>query len=134
MISLYEKNASNSVSLVIEFWTRMQTNRFDSVKDLCSDSFVLDWPQTNERIRGVINFVQMNREYPTVGLWRFAVSQVVGSPDAVVTDVSISNDVICVRALTFFYIKNQKIDKMIEYWPENYTPPGNRQHLTEPIK
>jgi len=42
----------------------MNTNDFRSVGLLISDEFFLDWPQSNERIRGRDNLATMNEQYP----------------------------------------------------------------------
>ena len=45
----------------------MKANDFLSVGSVLADDFVLDWPQSNERIRGRDNFAAMNEEYPASG-------------------------------------------------------------------
>ena len=53
----------NAVELVRKFWTLMMSNDFRSVGSVLADDFVLDWPQSNERIRGRDNSAAMNEEY-----------------------------------------------------------------------
>jgi SnoaL-like protein len=67
-----------AVALVEQFWQLMMTNDFRSVGSLLSDDFVLDWPQSNERIRGRDNFAAMNEEYPAHGRWLFTVNRIAG--------------------------------------------------------
>jgi hypothetical protein len=66
------------VQLVQEFWRLMATNDFHSVASILGDDFVLEWPQSRERIRGAGNFAQMNAEYPANGPWRFSINRIVG--------------------------------------------------------
>ncbi len=49
-----------AVEVVREFWRLMATNEFTSVTAVLAPEFLLDWPQSNERIRGVERFAQMN--------------------------------------------------------------------------
>lgn len=59
------------VEVVKKFWELMATNDFHSVGAVLSDDFVLEWPQSNERIRGRRNFALMNEAYP--GAWAMAI-------------------------------------------------------------
>ena len=111
----------------------MATNDFASVKQVLAEAFVLEWPQSNERIRGAENFARMNAEYPAVGRWSFNITRLVGSPQEVVTHVSVTDGKQAAEAISFFQVAEGKITRLVEYWPENYAPPINRLHLTEPL-
>ena len=65
----------------------MKTNDFRSVGSVLSDDFVLEWPQSNERIRGRDNYTTMNAEYPAHGRWQFTVQRIVGNESEAVSDV-----------------------------------------------
>ena len=56
--------APSAVEVVREFWRLMATNDFDAVGAVLSPEFVLEWPQSRERIRGAERFARMNAEYP----------------------------------------------------------------------
>jgi hypothetical protein len=45
-----------TVEVVKKFWSLMQTNDFKSVGQVLSDDFVLEWPQSGERIRDRENY------------------------------------------------------------------------------
>jgi len=120
-----------AVAVVHEFWRRMATNDFTSLGDLCAPDFVLEWPQSGERIRGVERFARMNAEYPAHGRWHFTVLRVVGSEAEAVSDVQITDGVQAARAISFFTIKQGQIVKLVEFWPEPYPAPTNRAHLVE---
>ena len=111
----------------------MATNEFDSVKQTLAETFVLEWPQSNERIRGPENFARMNAEYPTHGRWTFSIKRLVASTKEVVTHVTITDGEQAADAISFFQIAGGKIVRLVEYWPESYAPPANRGHLTEPL-
>ena len=68
--------SAKAVDLVENFWALMKTNDFRSVGSVLADDFVLDWPQSNERMRGRDNFAAMNEEYPASGRWEFTVNRI----------------------------------------------------------
>ncbi|MFN9970437.1 MAG: nuclear transport factor 2 family protein, partial [Phycisphaerae bacterium] len=78
-------NTPSAESVVREFWRLMATNEFRSVGQVLAPGFVMEWPQTNERIRGADNYARMNAEYPTTGHWRFRINRLVASSTEVVT-------------------------------------------------
>jgi len=120
-------------SVVREFWRLMATNEFHSVGRVLAPGFVMEWPQTNERIRGAENYARMNAEYPTTGRWQFRINRLVASSFEVVTHVSISDGTQSAEAVSFFTVDSGTITRLVEYWPEPYAPPQNRGHLIEPI-
>ncbi len=109
----------------------MATNEFHSVAAVLSSKFVLEWPQSKERIRGAERFAQMNAEYPAHGPWSFTVNRVIGSDSEAVSDVSVTDGVQLARAISFFTVAEGKIVRLVEFWPEPYEPPANRAHLVE---
>jgi len=124
---------ARAVEVVEKFWGLMQSNDFRSVGSVLTDDFVLDWPQSNERIRGRDNFVLMNEEYPAHGRWTFTINRVVGDERDAVTDVHVTDGVQTARVISFFTVDNGRIARVVEFWPSNYEPPENRKHLVERI-
>lgn len=120
-------------SVVREFWRLMATNDFRSVKAVLAQEFVMDWPQSKERIRGAENFARMNAEYPTTGRWQFRINRLVASPGEVVTQVSVTDGTQSAEPVSFFTVVGGKITRLVEYWPESFAAPEDRRHLTEPI-
>lgn len=123
----------SATSIVREFWRLMGTNDFHSVSAMLAPEFVLEWPQSNERIRGAERFARMNQEYPSNGSWSFTVNRLVAGSGEAVSDVSISDGIQTARAISFFTVVAGKITRLVEYWPEPYAAPGNRAHLVEPL-
>lgn len=111
----------------------MATNEFRSVGQVLAPGFVMEWPQTNERIRGAENYARVNAEYPTTGHWRFRINRLVASSTEVVTHVSLTDGTQSAEVVSFFTVDSGMISRLVEYWPEPYAPPPNRGHLTEPI-
>ena len=125
--------ASKSESLVREFWRLMATNDFSSVGAVLAEGFVVEWPQSKERIRGAENFARMNAEYPASGPWTFRINRLVAAETEVVTQVSVSDGVQQAEPISFFSVEGGSIVRMVEYWPEPYEPSANRNHLAEPL-
>ena len=98
----------------------MATNDFHSVSAVLAPDFILEWPQSNERIRGASNFAQMNSEYPAFGPWQFTMHRVIGSGYEAVSDVGVTDGKQAARALSFFTITNGKISRIVEFWPEPF--------------
>jgi ketosteroid isomerase-like protein len=123
-----------AVEAVREFWRLMATNDFDSVGAVLSPEFVLEWPQSKERIRGAERFARMNEEYPAHGPWRFTLHRVVGTETEVVSDVSVTDGVQSARPISFFTVVQGKITRLVEFWPEPYAAPESRAHLVESME
>ncbi|HEY8225188.1 MAG TPA: nuclear transport factor 2 family protein [Pyrinomonadaceae bacterium] len=121
----------STIDVVKRFWSLMASNNFRSVGEVLSDDFVLEWPQSNERIRGRDNFVAMNQEYPAHGRWRFTINRIVGDESEAVSDVSVTDGVQHARVISFFSISDGMIHKMVEFWPDPFPAPENRRHLVE---
>jgi len=120
-----------AVKIVERFWELMATNDFRSVGSVLGAEFVLEWPQSRERIRGGDNFAAMNEEYPRHGRWEFAINRIFGNDDEAVSDVWVTDGVQKARVISFFSVRNGTIVKMVEFWPEDYPAPENRKHLVE---
>ena len=123
-----------AVEVALEFWRLMSTNDFGSVSMVLCDDFVLEWPQTNELIRGADRFARMNQEYPANGPWRFTINRLVGGKCEAVSDVTVTDGVRTDRAITFFTVRSGKVTRLVEFWPEPSTAPKNRAHLSEPLE
>lgn len=118
-------------AVVREFWRLMATNDFASVEAVLAPEFIMEWPQSGERIRGGANFARMNAEYPTTGRWTFRINRLVAAGDTVVTQVSVTDGVQSAEPISFFTVADEKITRLVEYWPEPFAPAANRRHLTE---
>jgi len=122
-----------AVEVVREFWRLMQSNDFHSVAAVLASEFVLEWPQSHERIRGAERFARMNHDYPAHGPWRFTVQRLLGNEAEVVSEVEITDGVQNATAISFFTVQGSKITRLVEYWPEPYPAPASRAHLAEPM-
>ena len=114
-------------AVVQNFWDAMQTNDFTKASEYLSEDFVLDWPMSGERIIGRDNFVAVNSYYPANGRWEFTVYSLLVEGNSVVSDVGVTDGVVRARAITYSTIKNNKIVKQIEFWPDYYEAPSWRK-------
>jgi len=121
----------SAVEIAGRFWQLMATNDFRSVGSVLADDFVLDWPQSGERIRGRDNFAAMNEEYPAHGPWTFTINRLLGDETDAVSEVTVSDGVQLARAISFFAVSNCRIVKMVEFWPDPFPPRADRKHLVE---
>jgi ribosomal protein RSM22 (predicted rRNA methylase) len=123
----------SSESIVRDFWRLMATNDFHSVKAVLAEGFVVEWPQSKERIRGGENFARMNAEYPANGRWQFTINRLVASGGSVVTQVCVSDGKQSDEPISFFTVVANKVTHLVEYWPEPLAAAQNRRHLVESI-
>jgi ketosteroid isomerase-like protein len=124
---------ATAVDVVHEFWRLMATNDFHAVGSVLATDFVLEWPQTKERIRGAERFARMNQEYPANGRWQFSINRIIGGEAEAVSDVTVSDGARTDRAISFFTVARGKVTRIVEFWPEASSPGSNRAHLTEPM-
>ena len=124
----------NSKQIVENFWTIMETNDFYAAAQLLHDDYILEWPQSGERIVGRDNFAAINTKYPAEGKWHFTINHILAEGDMVVTDVTVANDKTTDRVLTFSSIRDEKVWKQVEFWPEPFEAPAWRAQWVETMK
>ncbi|MEP7188702.1 MAG: nuclear transport factor 2 family protein [Roseiflexaceae bacterium] len=110
----------DSRQTVAAFWATMQTNNFRAVGDLLADSYVLEWPQSSERIRGRAHFIAVNEHYPAAGHWQFTIHRLIADGNEVASEVTVTDGVITGRVLTFSIVRDGKIVQQVEYWPDPF--------------
>ena len=117
--------------VVDEFWRVMNTNDFRAASDFLHEEFVLEWPQSGERIRGREHFVAVNEQYPTDGTWYFTVHRTLVDDPEVITEVTVTDGSQTARAITFTTVRDGKIAFQTEYWPDPFEPPSWRSQWVE---
>jgi ketosteroid isomerase-like protein len=117
---------------VIEaFWSRMADNDWRAAGELLHDDYVLDWPQSGERIRGRENFIAVNQHYPAAGRWLFTVHRIIADDRGVATDVSVTDGEQSGRAITFSELQDGRIIRQVEFWPDPFEPAAWRAQWVE---
>ena len=117
--------------VVLRFYERMATNDFRAAAESLHEDYLLEWPQSGERIRGRENFIAVNEHYPASGRWTFRVDRVLAEGDQVATQVAVSDGVIRATAIAFSRVRDGKIASQIEFWPEPFAPAGWRRLWVE---
>lgn len=106
--------------LVEQYWQLMNPNDWEAVGELLHDEFVLDSPQSGERIRGRTNFAAVNANYPAAGPWQFTVHQLVADEHGAASEVTVTAPSISTPVVSFFEVRDGKIWSMHEYWPDSF--------------
>jgi len=109
----------------------MQTNNFKAAGEFLHDNFILEWPQSGERIRGRGNFLAINENYPAHGRWEFTIHHILAEEEEVVSDLSVTDGVITGRVITFSTIRDGKILHQTEFWPDPFEPAAWRAGWVE---
>lgn len=118
-------------AVVASFWEAMNANDFRAAAAHFSEDFVLEWPQSGERIHGRDNFVAVNEAYPAAGLWQFTVHRLLACGGDVVTEVTVTDGVVTGRAITFSTVRDGRIVRQVEYWPDPFDAPDWRAAWVE---
>ncbi len=122
----------DSSAIVTHFWRLMDAADFAGAATLLADEYTCDWPQSRERIRGRENFVAVNAHYP--GRWRIALRRLVASGGGVSTEVVMTSGDETITAVSFFEVRDEKITRETDYWPEPYDAPAWRAAWVEPME
>lgn len=109
-------------ALVERYWQAMNGNDWEAVGALFCDDYVLEWPQSGERIRGRANFAAVNAQYPVPGPWRFDVERIVADARGAASDVIVTAPSVSARVISFFEMRDGRICHMTEFWPEPFEP------------
>ena len=112
----------------------MQANNFKAAGEFLHDDYVLEWPQSGERIRGRANFVAVNENYPAHGRWDFSLHHLLVEGNETVTDVEVTDGVIHARVITFSTLQDGKIIHQVEFWPDPFEPANWRKTWVERMK
>jgi len=122
-----------SRQIVAAFWAAMQTNDFRAAATLLADRYLLEWPQSGERIRGRSNFIAVNEHYPAAGRWQFTVERLIAEGSAVASEVRVTDGVTMGRAITFSTVADGKIVQQVEYWPDPFAAAAWRAAWVERV-
>jgi ketosteroid isomerase-like protein len=117
--------------VVERFWEAMNANDFRAAGELLHDDYVLEWPQSGERIRGRANFVAVNENYPAAGPWRATIQRLIAGEGEVASEVAVTDGVTTGRAITFSQVREGKILRQVEYWPDPFEAAAWRSQWVE---
>jgi limonene-1,2-epoxide hydrolase len=124
----------SSRGIVDSFWAAMQDNDWERAAGHLTETCVIDWPCTGERIVGREDFAAVQARYPTnTGRWSFDIHRVVADGGVVVSEVTVTDGEQSARLVAFSILDDGRIAHQTEYWPMPYEPPPGRDDLTRPI-
>ena len=108
---------------------RLERRDWSELGDLLAQDVIYEIPQTRERIRGRDAYLAFNREYP--GDWHIEPVVTLGDDHdgAVLFRWNLAGE--SSMAIAFFEIYDDRITRIIDFWPEPYDPPPGREHLVE---
>jgi hypothetical protein len=116
--------------LIRRYWAAAQARDWPAFAELLAPDVVYDLPQTRERIRGVVSYVEFNATYP--GDWSVEVVRVIGDGRYGVSWTAFTVDGTEQPGICFFELDNHGLIAAItDFWPEPYEPPPGRDHLTQ---
>lgn len=129
-----ERTRRDNGETVRRLWALFDAGEFAAAGELLADDFVCEWPQSRERIRGRDNYVAVNERYP--GRWRIAVRRLIVDDDGdqVATEVFMTNEEDATQhatAVSFFELRDGRIRRQTDYWPEPYDVPAWRAQWVE---
>ena len=128
-----EPGSHTSKKIVEQFWAAIHANDFQAAGELLHNEYVLEWPQSGERIRGRVNFVAINQNYPAAGPWRVKLNRLIVENDQVVTEVTVTDGVLTATAITFSTVHESRIIRQTEYWPDPFKAAAWRAQWIERI-
>ncbi|MCI0397078.1 MAG: nuclear transport factor 2 family protein [Chloroflexi bacterium] len=117
--------------LVEQFWATMNSNDFRAAAELFHDDYVLEWPQSGERIRGRENFVAINDNYPAAGRWHFTIHRLIADESGTASEVTVTDGAITARVVTFSEFRDGKIVYQVEYWSDPFEAAAWRAEWVE---
>ncbi len=106
--------------VVLAFWQCMHSNDFLAASEWLSDDFGCFWPQSGELIKSGWDYAMINIHYPSFGPWSFEIESLIGDGDQVVSNVRISDGIQEARVISFSMVREGKIFRQTEYWPESF--------------
>lgn len=121
-------------SLIERFWQTMNTNDWRAASQLLHEEYVLEYPQSGERIQGREGFVAINAHYPAAGPWGFHIERVIASGSEAVSDVIVTAPSVRARVVSFFELREDTIWRMTEFWPDPFEAAAWRAQWTEQIE
>lgn len=122
---------SSPLEIARGWWSAIDRADFESAAALLAPDAVVDWPLSNERMPNPAMWRAVNEHYP--GRWRARIVSMVAGTDQVVTVTDVSDGSLTVVAISFFSFENNRISRLVEYWPEPYAPPHGRAQWTVPM-
>lgn len=110
-------------SVVELFWDCIHNADFDGLIQLMSEDACVWLPNTREVFRGTSKYIEFNKRYP--GRWHVDLekSYVSGETTISVAKLYNSDHTLNFYVTSFFKLKDNVIEEIIEYYGDNGEPP-----------
>jgi hypothetical protein len=120
---------TDTKELVASFADRLERRDWVGLAEVLDPNVVYEIPQTRERIRGRERYVTFNAEYG--GDWHIEPQVVLGDDHngSLLFRWTLGGE--SSLAIAFFEAADDKITRVVDFWPEPYEPPPGREHLVE---
>jgi len=110
-------------------WDSSDAGDFEAEHDIYHEDAVLDYPQSDERIRGRRNIQQSRFLQPNKK--RFTVRRMIGSGDLWVTEFVLSYDGVPSYAVSIMEFRDGLVARETQYFADRFDPAPSRAHLVE---
>jgi hypothetical protein len=113
-------------------WAASDANDFDVEHDIYREDAVLEYPQSDERIRGRHNIQASRVAQPNTK--RFTVSRIVGSSDLWVTEFILTYDGRPSYSVSIMEFQDGKVSRETQYFGDPFEPGPSRAHWVERMR
>ena len=118
--------------LIDRQWEKVRAGDFAGAHVIYADDCIVDWPQSEERIRGKENLLALREAYPA-GV-QFEVRRVIVRPDLCVSEYVIRYDGKPVNMVAIMEFEGTKVVRETHYFADPFQPPEWRAQWVEQME
>ena len=120
----------NEIRTALErHWAASDANDFDAEHDIYREDALLEYPQSDERIRGRQNIQASRAAQPNSK--RFKVRRIVGTGDLWVTEFILTYDGRPSHSVSVMEFTDGKVARETQYFTDPFEPGPSRAHWVE---
>ncbi|MCY4756344.1 nuclear transport factor 2 family protein [Pelomonas aquatica] len=106
--------------LVLRHWQLANAHDWVAFARLLHPALVYEAPQSRERIRGALGYVDYYATWPQP--WRVEVQKCIADDAGAMTRIDFVSSAPTMTGLTIFDIQDGLIARVTDYWPDPYEP------------
>ncbi|HEY7762705.1 MAG TPA: nuclear transport factor 2 family protein [Actinomycetota bacterium] len=112
-----------ATTIIEQLWNRLGAKDWEGARELMHDDYVLEWPQSGERIEGPDDSLAIDRNFPG-GLPEIRFRRAIGSGDLEVGEAELEYaDGSVYQAVSIAEIRDGKIYRQTGYFAQTFDPP-----------
>jgi hypothetical protein len=115
--------------IIDDMWAALERQDFDAAGRFFHDDVVQEWPQSGERIRGLENVMEINKNYP--GFPKMTPRRTVIGGNLVVQEVVLDYDGQVYNGISVFDFEDDKIKRETDYFAAPFEAPEWRSRWVE---